>query len=68
MDSLISIIVPVYNAEKYLNKCIESLINQTYKNLEILLIDDGSIDGSYDICKKYTENDKRVFAFKKDNG
>lgn len=64
---LISIIVPVYRAEKYLNKCIESLINQTYTNLEIILIDDGSPDNCADICKTYCEQDKRVKYFCQEN-
>ena len=50
-DRLVSIIVPVYNVEKYLSKCIESLINQTYTNIEILLINDGSTDNSKKICE-----------------
>ena len=50
---MISIIIPVYNAEKYLNDCINSILNQTYKDIEVLLIDDGSLDNSYAICKQY---------------
>lgn len=57
---LISIIVPVYNAENYLNKCIESLINQTYNSLEIILINDGSTDNSRHICEKFAKKDKRI--------
>ena len=49
----LSIIVPVYQAEKYISKCIESIVNQTYKNLEIILIDDGSTDRSGEICDEY---------------
>lgn len=56
----ISIIVPVYQAEKYISKCIESIVNQTYKNLEIILIDDGSTDSSGEICDRYGERDKRI--------
>lgn len=55
-QELISIIVPIYNVEKYLKRSIESLINQTYQNLEILLIDDGSTDKSGEICEKYARN------------
>ena len=51
MNSLISVIVPVYNAEKYLDRCIQSIINQKYKELEIILVDDGSKDNSLEICK-----------------
>lgn len=61
----ISIIVPIYNAEKYLNRCIDSLINQTKKELEIILINDGSTDGSENIIKEY--NDKRIKYFKNKN-
>jgi len=53
INDKISIIVPIYNVEEYVEKCIKSLINQTYKNIEIILVDDGSTDSSYDICKKY---------------
>ena len=57
---LISIIIPVYNVEKYLSRCLDSVINQTYKNLEIILIDDCSTDNSLEICKKYKEQDNRI--------
>ena len=63
MDSTISIIVPIYNAENYLDRCIESIINQTYQNLEIILIDDGSIDKSGEICDHYATKDLRVRVF-----
>lgn len=52
MEELISVIVPIYNAEKYLKRCIESIINQTYKNMEIILINDGSKDNSKKICNE----------------
>lgn len=67
-DSLISVIIPIYNAEKTLKRCIDSLLNQTYSNLELLLIDDGSTDNSNKICKKFSLIDKRVKYLKKDNG
>ncbi len=57
---LISVIVPVYNSEKYVNRCIDSILNQTYENLEVLLINDGSSDGSLKICEDWAEKDKRV--------
>ena len=60
MKELISVIVPVYNTEMYLDRCVESIINQTYKNLEIILVDDGSTDGSGRICDAYKTKDKRV--------
>ncbi len=65
---LISIIVPVYNVEKYIRRCVESLINQSYKNLEIILIDDGSPDNSGAICDEYAERDSRIKVIHKENG
>ncbi|MEE5989981.1 MAG: glycosyltransferase [Lachnospiraceae bacterium] len=65
---LISIIVPVYNAEKYLDDCLESLVNQTYDNTEIILVDDGSSDGSGSICERYAKKDKRIVFISKKNG
>ena len=59
-EKLITIIIPIYNVEKYLSKCIESVINQTYKNLEIILIDDGSTDSSGIICNQYSKKDSRI--------
>ena len=68
-EPLISIIVPVYNVSKYLKKCIESLINQSYKNVEIILVDDGSNDESEKICDKYKNDDNRIVVIhKKNNG
>lgn len=64
---LISIIVPIYNVEKYLRKCIESLINQTYKDIEIILIDDGSPDNCGQICDEYVKNDNRIRVVHKKN-
>lgn len=65
---LISIIVPVYNIEKYLDKCIDSIVNQTYQNLEIILIDDGSTDNSWKKCDEWAEKDKRIKVIHKENG
>ncbi len=65
---LISVIIPVYNAGKYLEQCMDSILNQTYKNLEVILVDDGSKDDSYEKCKLYAEKDNRVFAYHKSNG
>lgn len=65
---LISIIVPIYNSSTYLNKCIDSLIDQTYENIEIILIDDGSTDNSYNLCKEYEIKDKRIKVLHKENG
>ena len=64
----ISIIVPVYNSEEHLQHCVDSILAQTFKNFEILLIDDGSKDRSGPICDKYAENDERVRVFHKENG
>ena len=66
-DELISVIVPVYNTEKYIKKCIESIINQTYSNLEIILIDDGTLDKSWQICDLYADKDKRIRVVHKKN-
>lgn len=65
---LVSVIVPVWNAEEYLQKCINSICNQTYQTLEIILVDDGSTDGSYTICKAYEKLDARIKVFHKENG
>lgn len=67
MDDLISIIVPVYNVEKYLPVCLDSIINQTYKNLEIILINDGSTDDSLKICKRYAKKDSRIIVSSQKN-
>ena len=64
----ISIIIPFYNGEKYLEKCLNSLLNQTYKNIKIYCIDDGSVDKSEKIVKTFMKNDKRIFYFYKENG
>lgn len=64
----ISIVVPIYNVEKYLKKCIESIINQTYKNIEILLVNDGSPDQCDKICSEYEKKDKRIRTINKKNG
>jgi len=68
MNPLISIIIPIYNAETYLEKCINSVISQTYSNLEIIIVDDGSTDGSPDICDDYANNEKRIVVIHKNNG
>ena len=68
MDKMISIIIPVYNAEEYLSECIESVLGQTYKNIELLLINDGSTDKSGEICDEYAQRDPRIQVIHKPNG
>lgn len=65
---MISIIVPLYNAERYLSECIDSILKQTYKDFELILVDDGSTDSSLTICRKYQTADQRVKVFTKENG
>lgn len=67
-DALISVIVPVYNVEKFLPRCVDSILAQTYSNLEILLVDDGSKDASGTICDEYAAKDTRIRAIHKENG
>lgn len=68
MDKKLSIIIPVYNMEKYLGRCIESIQKQTYSNLEIILVNDGSTDNSLNICDTYAKNDERIVVIHKSNG
>ena len=65
---LISIIVPIYNVEPYLRRCLDSIANQTYTNLEIILVDDGSTDKCGQICDEYASGDKRIIVIHKENG
>lgn len=67
-DSLISIVIPIYNAEKYLEECLNSIKNQTYKNIEVIMVNDGSKDDSEMICKRFSEDDARFRYFTKVNG
>jgi len=64
----ISVIVPIYKVEKYLDKCVESIVNQTYKNLEIILVDDGSPDNCPQICDEWAKKDNRIIVIHKENG
>lgn len=68
MDTLISVIVPVYKVEKYLDRCVESIVAQSYTNLEILLVDDGSPDRCGQMCDDWAKKDKRIKVIHKDNG
>jgi glycosyltransferase involved in cell wall biosynthesis len=65
---LVSIIIPVYNSEAFLDKCIQSVINQSYKNIEVILVNDGSIDSSGEICDNYSSIDNRIKTIHKNNG
>ena len=67
-NELISIIVPVYNVEQYLEKCVDSIINQKYKNLEIILVDDGATDSSSKLCDELAKIDNRIKVYHKENG
>ena len=67
MNKKVSIIIPIYNTGKYLEECLDSVVNQTYKNLEIILINDGSKDNSLEICKKYETIDNRIIVIDKEN-
>jgi glycosyltransferase involved in cell wall biosynthesis len=64
----ISIIVPYYNSSKYITRCIESILNQSFKKFELILVDDGSTDDSFSICMKYAKNDERIILLQKENG
>lgn len=68
MNSIISIIIPVYNVEQYLDKCIQSIVQQTYKNLEIILVDDGSPDNCPKMCDVWEKKDNRITVIHKENG
>lgn len=68
MDELVSIIVPVYNVSAYLRKCVESLVNQTYERIEIILVDDGSTDNSGLLCDEWKKTDSRIVVIHKKNG
>ncbi|TQR33741.1 glycosyl transferase family A [Campylobacter sp. MIT 99-7217] len=67
-NPLVSIIIPIFNVKNYLKECLESVINQSYKNLDIILVDDGSEDESLELCLEYAKKDKRIFVISKPNG
>ena len=67
-SELVSFIIPVYNVQKYLSRCLESVLQQTYHNTEILLINDGSQDNSLAICEDYQKKDNRIQIINKENG
>lgn len=64
MNELITIVIPVYNLELYIRKCLDSIMNQSYRNIEVIIVDNGSTDGTYDICDEYTKLDTRFKLFK----
>lgn len=68
MEELISVIVPIYKVQDYLDRCVQSIVNQTYKNLEIILVDDGSPDDCPRICDEWTKKDQRIKVIHKENG
>lgn len=68
MSSLVSVIVPVYNSTAYLKRCVDAILSQTYQNLEVVLVDDGSTDDSLNMCREYEKSDSRVKVFHKENG
>ena len=68
MEAKVTIVVPIYNVEKYVSKCLNSLINQTYKYIEIWAIDDGSPDNSKDVVERFSKKDPRVKLILKENG
>ena len=67
MQPMVSIIVPIYNAEQYLRRCVDSILNQEYTDYELLLVNDGSTDASGDICEEYGDQDPRVIVIQKEN-
>lgn len=66
-QNLLSVVIPIYNSEKYMKNCIDSIINQTYRNIEIILVDDGSKDSSAQICDNYAKKDNRIIVIHKEN-
>ncbi len=67
-NDLISIVIPIYNVQDYLERCIQSIISQTYKNIEIILVDDGATDNSGKLCDEYLKKDERIKVIHKENG
>ena len=66
-DSLVSVVIPAFNSEDYITECLDATVWQTYSNIEVLIVDNGSVDSTRDICAKYVEKDKRVKLFITEN-
>ena len=66
-NDLISVLIPAYNVQKYLGRCLRSVLKQTYQNLEIVVVDDGSVDNTYQIAKQYADSDSRIVLLQKFN-
>ena len=65
---LISVVIPVYNVESYLRRCLDTVLAQTYQNIEIIIVDDGSTDSSGRICREYASKDSRIVVIRQENG
>ena len=66
-EALVSVVIPIYNIKSYLDRCIKSIVHQTYTNLEIILVDDGSTDGCAECCDEWSEKDPRIKVIHKEN-
>ena len=67
-NPLLSVVIPVYHVEKYIRQCLDSVLAQTYTNMEIMIVDDGGKDGSLDICQEYARTDERIRIISQEKG